>query len=70
MGRDGERGAALIREAGGEVFAQDEPSSVVWGMPGAVTTSGLADKVLPLSDVAQEVTAALARGRSVLGVAR
>ncbi|MFA7329934.1 MAG: chemotaxis response regulator protein-glutamate methylesterase [Candidatus Delongbacteria bacterium] len=48
MGQDGMKGARAIREAGGLVLAQDEESSVVWGMPGAVAMAGLADAVLPL----------------------
>ncbi len=52
MGQDGLRGAQWIRESGGEVIAQDRESSVVWGMPGAVTEAGLADEVAPLSEVA------------------
>jgi two-component system, chemotaxis family, protein-glutamate methylesterase/glutaminase len=59
MGRDGALGAKVVREAGGEVFAQDEQSSVVWGMPGAVVTSSQADRVLPLTDIAREVTTSL-----------
>ena len=61
MGRDGERGAKVIRDAGGEVFVQDEATSVVWGMPGAVAKSGLADRILPLPSVAAELAAALRR---------
>jgi two-component system, chemotaxis family, protein-glutamate methylesterase/glutaminase len=57
MGQDGFRGCELIREAGGHVVVQDEESSVVWGMPGYVARAGLADKVLPLSDIAGEITA-------------
>ncbi|MBK6870115.1 MAG: chemotaxis response regulator protein-glutamate methylesterase [Kineosporiaceae bacterium] len=68
MGRDGEKGARLVRDAGGEVIAQDEPTSVVWGMPGAVTTSGLADKVVPLDKVSAEVVASLSRGPAPVGV--
>jgi two-component system chemotaxis response regulator CheB len=49
MGQDGLRGCEQIQAAGGHVFAQDEPSSVVWGMPGAVARAGLADQILPLS---------------------
>jgi two-component system chemotaxis response regulator CheB len=52
MGQDGKRGATDIREAGGRVLAQDEASSVVWGMPGAVVQAGLADETLPLSKIA------------------
>jgi two-component system chemotaxis response regulator CheB len=48
-------GAAYIREAGGEVLVQDEASSVVWGMPGAVVSAGAADKVCPLSAITQEI---------------
>ncbi|MFN8082412.1 MAG: chemotaxis response regulator protein-glutamate methylesterase [Kineosporiaceae bacterium] len=68
MGRDGEKGSRLVRDAGGEVIAQDEPTSVVWGMPGAVTTSGLADKVVPLDKVSAEVVASLSRGPAPVGV--
>ncbi len=55
MGSDGARGAAHIREAGGEVFVQDEATSVVWGMPGAVVNAGMADKICPLADLAREI---------------
>jgi two-component system chemotaxis response regulator CheB len=55
MGQDGLKGAEVIRNAGGSILAQDEASSVVWGMPGAVATAGLAEKVLPLSNLASEV---------------
>jgi two-component system, chemotaxis family, protein-glutamate methylesterase/glutaminase len=55
MGVDGTRGAALIRDAGGEVIAQDEASSVVWGMPGSVVAAHLADRIYPLAGIASEV---------------
>ena len=55
MGQDGLRGCEYIREAGGQVLAQDEASSVVWGMPGAVSQAGLAEKVLPLNELAAEI---------------
>jgi two-component system chemotaxis response regulator CheB len=63
MGQDGLRGAVAIREAGGQVLAQDEASSVVWGMPGAVARAGLADAVLPLDAIAAEVLKRV-RGRT------
>lgn len=47
MGRDGVDGARTLRETGGAIVIQDEESSVVWGMPGAVAAAGLADAVLP-----------------------
>jgi two-component system, chemotaxis family, protein-glutamate methylesterase/glutaminase len=56
MGQDGLRGCEYVREAGGQVLAQDEASSVVWGMPGFVARAGLADRVLPLSEIAAEIT--------------
>ena len=55
MGQDGMLGAEVIGHAGGVVLAQDETSSVVWGMPGAVVRAGLADAVLPLSQLAGDV---------------
>jgi two-component system, chemotaxis family, protein-glutamate methylesterase/glutaminase len=64
MGRDGKLGAEMIRDAGGRIFAQDEASSVVWGMPRAIVQSGLADEVLPLSRVAEQLMSAMAVGRS------
>jgi two-component system chemotaxis response regulator CheB len=55
MGSDGRLGAGAIREAGGTVLAQDQATSVVWGMPGAVTQAGLADEVLPVDRVAEAI---------------
>lgn len=55
MGADGTRGSAAIREAGGEVIAQDEASSVVWGMPGSVVAARLADGIFPLGGIAAEL---------------
>jgi two-component system chemotaxis response regulator CheB len=51
MGQDGAKGSRVIVESGGVVAAQDEATSVVWGMPGAVTSAGLCSAVLPLSDI-------------------
>lgn len=65
MGRDGLEGCRAIREAGGEVLVQDRATSVVWGMPRCVAKSGLADAVLPLSEIAGAVA-----DRSALGAAR
>jgi two-component system chemotaxis response regulator CheB len=56
MGQDGLRGSEAIRERGGRVIAQDEASSVVWGMPGHVVTAGLADAVLPLANIGPELS--------------
>jgi two-component system chemotaxis response regulator CheB len=67
MGRDGAAGAKLLRDSGGEVFVQDEQTSVVWGMPGAVVQAGQADRVLPLADVPRELTAALGRRNATQG---
>lgn len=65
MGEDGMRGAREIVAAGGRVLAQDEQSSVVWGMPGAVVRSQLADEVLPLQRMAPEITSRLNAHRTV-----
>jgi two-component system chemotaxis response regulator CheB len=55
MGQDGLRGAEILRAQGASILAQDEASSVVWGMPGAVVNAGLADRVLPLDQVVPEI---------------
>jgi two-component system chemotaxis response regulator CheB len=55
MGQDGLRGCEAVREAGGQILAQDEPTSVVWGMPGYVARAGLADRVLPLALIGDEI---------------
>jgi two-component system chemotaxis response regulator CheB len=55
MGQDGLRGCQALREAGAPIVVQDEATSVVWGMPGAVARAGLADRILPLSMIASEV---------------
>jgi two-component system chemotaxis response regulator CheB len=51
MGSDGTNGARALVEAGGPVLAQDEATSTVWGMPGSVARAGLAEAILPLSDI-------------------
>ena len=55
MGQDGLRGARILKAAGATLIAQDEASSVVWGMPGAVANAGLCDAVLPLDQMAAEL---------------
>ncbi len=55
MGKDGLRGAGDIINNGGRVFVQDEESSVVWGMPGYVAEAGLAEKILPLDQIAPAI---------------
>lgn len=59
MGCDGLSGSREIVECGGVIFAQDENSSVVWGMPGVVVKANLARHVLALGDLASAVTAAV-----------
>jgi two-component system chemotaxis response regulator CheB len=51
MGADGAVGVRAAREAGGYCMVQDEATSIVWGMPGAVSQAGLADQVLPLDQI-------------------
>jgi two-component system chemotaxis response regulator CheB len=51
MGSDGVRGARSVVEAGGAVIAQDEATSVVWGMPGAAAAAGVCSAVLPLAEI-------------------
>jgi two-component system chemotaxis response regulator CheB len=63
MGQDGLRGCEHIRELGGQVLAQDQMTSVVWGMPGYVANAGLADKVVPLNQLATEIIRRVSKGR-------
>ena len=56
MGSDGLAGAKEIVAAGGHVIAQDEETSVVWGMPGQVTNAGLCSAVLPLPEIGGRIT--------------
>lgn len=55
MGSDGAKGGKTIVDAGGSVIAQDEATSVVWGMPGAVAHAGVCAAVLPLDQIAPKV---------------
>jgi two-component system, chemotaxis family, protein-glutamate methylesterase/glutaminase len=64
MGQDGLRGSERIREAGGRVLAQDEATSIVWGMPGFVAQAGLAEKVLPLDQIAAEIVLRVSEPRA------
>ncbi|GBD39496.1 Chemotaxis response regulator protein-glutamate methylesterase of group 1 operon [bacterium HR37] len=59
MGNDGLKGISALRESGGKVIAQNEETCVVYGMPKAVVEAGLADKVLPLEDIAGEIVSSL-----------
>ena len=71
MGADGRRGAGEVRAAGGTVLVQDQATSVVWGMPGAISQAGFADEVLPLDRVAEAVNrhlAGVAVARTAAGV--
>jgi two-component system, chemotaxis family, protein-glutamate methylesterase/glutaminase len=64
MGDDGARGLKQLREAGAWTLAQDEETSVVWGMPGSAVRLGAAEQVLPLDQVAGALLRA-ARGRAL-----
>lgn len=62
LGRDGTKGAAQIRRVSGTVWAQDEASSTVWGMPGSVVEAGHAQRVIPLQHIARSIVAACNAG--------
>jgi two-component system chemotaxis response regulator CheB len=72
MGSDGRAGAGDVRAAGGTVLVQDQATSVVWGMPGAISQAGYADEVLPLDRVPEAILRALspADAGTRTGVAR
>ncbi len=58
MGTDGLKGCEAVHAAGGRFIAQDEASSVVWGMPGAAAKTGLAERIVPLDDIASYIAQA------------
>ena len=60
MGQDGLKGCEALHALGAQIYVQDEASSVVWGMPGLVARSGLADKILPLDQIGAEIVRATA----------
>jgi two-component system chemotaxis response regulator CheB len=64
MGSDGMRGGKDVVAAGGNVIAQDEASSVVWGMPGAAVHAGICAAVLPLQQIAPKLVRVFAGDRS------
>ncbi|MGY2083423.1 protein-glutamate methylesterase/protein-glutamine glutaminase [Blastococcus sp. SYSU DS0539] len=65
MGADGRNGCGEIRAAGGTVVVQDQATSVVWGMPGAVAQAGSADEVLPLDRIAEAIQRHLSAAASL-----
>jgi two-component system chemotaxis response regulator CheB len=64
MGQDGLIGCEHIINAGGRTIVQDENTSVVWGMPGFVAKAGLAEKILPLNEIGQEIIRRVREGRA------
>jgi two-component system chemotaxis response regulator CheB len=64
MGSDGTRGAGDIAAAGGSVMAQDESTSVVWGMPRSVAQAGLCSAVLPLNEISAKILRLILGDRS------
>ncbi len=72
MGKDGAKGIKRMHEAGAVTIAQDEQSSVIWGMPNAAIEEGGIDKVLPLKNIATRVSefARARKNRTAAGKAR
>jgi two-component system chemotaxis response regulator CheB len=62
MGHDGAEGAKKIADAGGSVIAQDEATSVVWGMPGAAAEAGACAAILPLDGIGPKASTVLRGG--------
>ena len=56
MGSDGQLGCRQFAEQGSTIIAQDEATSTVWGMPGAVATTGLCNEILPLLEIGDRIS--------------
>jgi two-component system chemotaxis response regulator CheB len=67
MGHDGLQGCEQVHAAGGQVLAQDEASSVIWGMPGLIVKAGIAHQILPLSGFGPEIMDRVLRYRPAKG---
>ena len=71
MGRDGFEGSRTLADLGSHVLAQDAETSVVWGMPGYVAKGGVADAIVPIGEMAREITRIVRAGsRATAGPAR
>lgn len=66
MGRDGTAGCQVLQKCGATIYAQDEASSVVWGMPRSVAEAGLADSVLNLKDMAAAIVTRIRGSQNAL----
>jgi two-component system chemotaxis response regulator CheB len=66
MGSDGTQGAAVLKRAGAHIIAQDEKTSVVWGMPGSAAASGNVDQILPLEEIPGAVADLVQKGAKKL----
>ena len=64
MGHDGRDGSKRVQQQGGTILAQDEATSVVWGMPGAVAQAGICHKVLPLVELPDTASRLIKGGRA------
>lgn len=67
MGHDGLKGCQLIKEQQGQIIVQDEATSIVWGMPGAVAAAGIADEILPLNNIGYAINQRVNRIRRDYG---
>ena len=70
MGQDGLRGAEVLKASGAYVLAQDEASSVVWGMPGFIVRAGIADAVVPLDGIVPEILREFNHGAQRAGIGK
>lgn len=64
MGSDGSDGASIVAESGGSVIAQDEATSVIWGMPGSAAEAGVCAGILPLDGIASRINELVTGGRA------